>query len=198
VYSKLGNGEFSIALTDSGKVIISKTIRHTLVIGYQGIPAYSEVERGIAFTPVQALTAGFTVSAVVALEARWTGRIFDKITAGGVDGWLLDVYPVNEVRVISNGSSFNSQTKITTSAPVYVAATYGADEISVYQNGVKTDTFKVHAPPQNNFPIRIGFDSNYQNSFPGTIHRARIFYSVLADTQVAADYQDARTTLNLP
>jgi len=154
--------------------------------------AYTEATQGQTIIPNQPLHQ-FTVTAVITLQAPWNGRIFDKISAGGVDGWLLDVYPENNVRVISNGSTISSSVKLN-NTPTYLAVTYGLPETAIYQNGVRTDHHPVNAPPQNTFPIRLGFDSNGQNVFPGVIQRARIYYSALNDAQVMADYLEAKHT----
>jgi hypothetical protein len=162
------------------------------------VPNYTEASQGKTIIPTQALNQ-FTVTAIITLHSPWNGRIFDKISAGGADGWLLDIYPENTVRVISNGSVVSSSVKLNNTPHLYLAATYGKPEgTAIYQNGVRTDLFNsVHLPPQNTFPIRIGFDSNNQNVFPGIIQRARIYYSALNDDQVLADYLEAKHTFGL-
>jgi hypothetical protein len=46
-------------------------------------------------------TGGFTLEAEVKSAAGEKGRIFDKITPGGADGFLLDAHPGNCLRLIS-------------------------------------------------------------------------------------------------
>lgn len=60
------------------------------------------------------------------------------------DGFLLDIYPAHTVRVISNGSTLSSHIKINDSTKIYLAATYGAAESAIFQNGVKTDSGKLN------------------------------------------------------
>jgi hypothetical protein len=189
LYSKLEGEEFSLALID-GNVVISKT-RQVLVIGYQG---FAEAAQGDTINITHPLT-NFTVTAVINLQAPWNGRIVDKITANTADGWLLDIWPNTTPRVISNNIA-ESHVRITNSDTTYIAATYGPPETGIFINGARTDTINLHPPPQNTLPVRIGFDSNGQNKFPGNIRRARIYYSVLSDAQIAADFQDAKTSLS--
>jgi len=190
-YSKLGGEDFSLSLEADDKVVISKLNHQVLTLRQ---PGFAEAQQGQTIIPSQPLTQ-FTVTAVISLTAPWNGRIVDKITANAADGFLLDIYPAHTVRVISNNSAFTSHVKINDSTPTYLAATYGVAESGVFVNGARTDSSKLHDSPQNVFPIRIGFDSNHQNVFPGTIQRARIYYSALSDAQIQADYQAAKTQL---
>jgi len=192
ITSALANGEYTLGVNPAdNKVIITKGI--PWVIPYEG---HIEGTQGETINTLSPFYSSFTVTAVVTLDkAPWSGRIWDKITAGTGDGFLLDIYPAYTVRAIS-GQAITSPTKIAANTPVYLAATYGLPQVSIYQNGVKTISQAAPVPPQNKLPLRLGFDSNGQNVFPGIIRRARIYPTPLSDAQVQADYERAKAELN--
>lgn len=51
-------------------------------------------------------SAGGTVEAWILPEAGASGRIIDKITPGGSDGWLLDTFPGDGLRLIVGSDTF--------------------------------------------------------------------------------------------
>lgn len=59
-------------------------------------------------------------------EAPGGGRIVDKATAGGSDGWLLDTYPGNSLRFIAGDSAVTCDAKLEAGRRVLVVATYDA------------------------------------------------------------------------
>lgn len=54
------------------------------------------------------LAGTFTLEAEVRPAARETGRIFDKVTPGGSDGFLIDAYPGNSLRLINGSSQYSA------------------------------------------------------------------------------------------
>jgi hypothetical protein len=54
-------------------------------------------------------TGGVTFAAEVKPAVGEKGRIFDKITPGGADGFLLDAYPGNSLRLISGSTQSNAK-----------------------------------------------------------------------------------------
>jgi len=138
----------------------------------------------------------FTVTAMV--KSTGTGRIWDKITAGGNDGWLLDLYPGLRPRIIASPSlCFNGTKDITAEEWTYLAFTFSGHEAILYVNGVR-DQLATEAADlvQNTFPFRVGFDSNGQNVFPGTIQHARLYTRCLTDQEVHADYEHAHAQVS--
>jgi HEAT repeat protein len=57
----------------------------------------------------ESFTGPFTLEAEVKPAAGGQGRIFDKITVGGSDGFLLDLQPGNTLRLISGANQFNAK-----------------------------------------------------------------------------------------
>lgn len=56
--------------------------------------------------PPADLTGEFTLEAEIQPKPNATGRIFDKITPGGADGFLLDMQPGNRLRLIVGPNQF--------------------------------------------------------------------------------------------
>ncbi len=81
---------------------------------------------------------GCTIEAWVRPEAGTSGRIVDKITPGGSDGFLLDTWPGNAVRLIV-GNETLTQTWPHTNQWTHVAATVDtAGHLALFVNGVCT------------------------------------------------------------
>jgi hypothetical protein len=59
-------------------------------------------------------------------EAPGGGRIVDKATAGGSDGWLLDTYPGNSLRFIAGDTAVTFDARLEPGRRVLVVATYDA------------------------------------------------------------------------
>jgi len=153
---------------------------------------YTAVTQGQTYVPTAPLTA-FTATAVINPSSAAGGRIWDRITAGGVDGWLLDLYPNVHLRIIiGNQAVGGPAVPINTNS--YVAITYDGTTGVAYLNGASVIS-TVHALPANNFPVRVGFDSNNQNIFGGTINRAQIYPEALTAAQIQNDYAAARAQL---
>ncbi|MDR0610539.1 MAG: glycoside hydrolase N-terminal domain-containing protein [Planctomycetaceae bacterium] len=62
-------------------------------------------------------------------------RIFDQITPGGSDGWLLDLYPGRKFRLISYGDMLVSKEELPKNTWVHVAALFGKNEPNIFING---------------------------------------------------------------
>ena len=80
---------------------------------------------------------GFTVDVWVRPETGIaTCRIVDKITPGGTDGFLLDIYPANTLRVIVGSEIITYQTDLDTEKWIHLAVTVkNTGTISLYVNG---------------------------------------------------------------
>ncbi len=68
------------------------------------------------------------------------GRIVDRITPGGSDGWLLDTWPGSALRVIVGGSTLQTAAALPADAWTHVAATLtSAGEAALFLNGRPAD-----------------------------------------------------------
>ncbi|MBI5631873.1 MAG: carboxypeptidase regulatory-like domain-containing protein [Nitrospirae bacterium] len=114
------------------------------------------------------------------------GRIVDKITAGGSNGYLLDTYG-GVARFIIGSQGLNSATALPLNTWTHVAATYDGVMMNVYLNGSLDNSRAVSgAIPVNTLPLRIGADSNGANPFSGLIDEVEVFNRALSADEIAA------------
>ena len=80
---------------------------------------------------------GFTVDAWVRPEANIaTCRFVDKITPGSADGFLLDIYPANTIRVIVGSEVMSHETDLDSEKWIHLAVTIkDTGGIALYVNG---------------------------------------------------------------
>lgn len=137
------------------------------------------------------LTTGFTVEAWVNVgAASLSGRIADKITSGGSDGWLLDI--VNgKLRAIAGGYVATATTTLTTGSLVHVAATWapGAPPV-LYVDGaeVTTTTAGSSGPIATTLAVRVGADQTGNNRFKGVIDELGIYSRALSAAEIAEQF----------
>ena len=84
------------------------------------------------------LKSGFTLEAVINPTALTPGRIFDRITASGIDGFLFDTHPGDTLRLIVGPTILSAKPGLLTAGKTYhVAATYDAagGAMRIYLNG---------------------------------------------------------------
>ncbi|HVN74787.1 MAG TPA: LamG domain-containing protein [Thermoanaerobaculaceae bacterium] len=165
-----------------------------------GSPSYATGEVGQAFSfagasYVQApSTAALSPAAAITIDA-WinttatnaTARIVDKITAGGGDGYLLDLLR-GRVRLLIDGNSVTGATTLQPGVTYHVAGTYDGSALTVYVNGVSDGTQAFSgAIPTNSLPVRIGADSTGAgNLFRGWIDEVEIFSRALSLSEIQA------------
>jgi len=119
-----------------------------------------------------------------------TGRIVDKIMAGGANGYLLDVVS-SQLRIAIGADSLSSGVAVPNALFTHVAGVYNGASLSLYMNGVlvATKTTAVAALPTSNLPLRIGADSAGANRFAGVIDEPRIFSRALSADEIQSIYQ---------
>jgi Domain of unknown function (DUF5703)/Concanavalin A-like lectin/glucanases superfamily/Glycosyl hydrolase family 95 catalytic domain len=82
------------------------------------------------------LNTGFTVAAWIKPAPGEAGRIFDKITAGGSDGFLFDTYPGLSLRLIVGAMKLTASDCLKAGEWQHVAATVSASGgMRIYLNG---------------------------------------------------------------
>ncbi|GHT16884.1 alpha/beta hydrolase [Planctomycetales bacterium] len=62
-------------------------------------------------------------------------RIFDRITPGGQDGWLLDLHPGHKLRLIYRNETVLTNAVLPVKEWVHVAAVFDEDDVSLFVNG---------------------------------------------------------------
>jgi hypothetical protein len=73
------------------------------------------------------LTSEFTLEACIRPTALSPGRILDRLTAGGSDGFLFDTHPGDTLRLIVGSTVLSAKPKLIQAGKTYhVAATYNA------------------------------------------------------------------------
>jgi len=107
-------------------------------------------------------------------------RILDKITSGGMDGFLLDLTPTNQVRFNVRGSQIIT-TGVIPSGNVWthIVAVWKKDSnMSVYINGTQDVQDASGETPawdsDNKLPFRIGADQDGRQIFNGKLDHLQV------------------------
>jgi len=132
-------------------------------------------------------TTAMTIDAWIRPTAL-SGRIVDKITAFGADGYLLDVID-GQLRMYLGGDNIVSGPSAVLPAGIFthVAGVYTGTHLALYINGVvvaEKDT-PLTAITVNNLPVRIGADSTGGSLTVGIIDEPRVFNRGLSAAEVA-------------
>jgi hypothetical protein len=169
-----------------------------------GAAAFGVGVTGSAFSLTGGATSSVTIAdsstlgaipaaGVVTMEA-WInatalgGRIVDKITAGGTDGYLLDTVG-GKLRVLVGSASVSSTTSLTTGVWTHVAGVYDGANLAVYINGAAAGTLAhAGAIPSNTLALHIGADSSGASRFSGSIDEVRIWNRAMNASQIATLY----------
>lgn len=119
------------------------------------------------------------------------GRIVDRSTPNSSDGFLLDTYPGNSLRLITSNGSVTAPQALKPGKPVHVAGVYdsAARVMKLYVDGrevaSKTDgAFPPVHPIKRT--VRIGIGGEGSTPFIGTIRRAAIHDRSLTVAEIAA------------
>jgi hypothetical protein len=137
------------------------------------------------------ITGPMTIDAWISpTSATATARIVDKITAGGANGYLLDLL-AGQLRLEIGADSVSSGLTVPVGTFTHVTGVYSGTSLSLYFNGVliATKTTTVTAVPVATLPLRIGADSAGATRFSGVIDEPRIFGRALSAAEVQDIYQ---------
>ena len=87
--------------------------------------------------PNPSFKVGFTLSAWIRPTTLTPGRIFDKMTAGGNDGFIFDTHPGDRLRLIVGDMTLSSPSCLVKDKWQYVAASYDSKtgEANLYLDG---------------------------------------------------------------
>jgi hypothetical protein len=127
-----------------------------------------------------------TIDAWINRTSTADARIVDKMTAGGTDGYALDIVN-NHLRLIIGGATATGTTTLTTNAYVHVAGTFDGTILSVYVNGTLDGTTNVESAttPTNSLTLHIGSDSTGGGDlFAGQIDEVELFNRALAQNEI--------------
>lgn len=114
------------------------------------------------------------------------GRVIDKISAGGSDGYMLDTL-AGKIRLIIGPNSTSGATTIPTGSFTHVAGTFDGTTLRVYFNGVLDGSVvAAGAIPTNALPLRIGADSTGATLFSGLIDEVEVFGRALSQPEISA------------
>jgi VCBS repeat-containing protein len=147
-----------------------------------GLNDYIQIPDAAALDFSSSLTVAAWINPTTVSDAR----IFDKITSGAADGYLLDVVG-GKLRLQIGGTAVTGATTINAAQWTHIAGVYDGSTIKVYINGVldATAAYSGHAPV-NARDLRLGADSNGTSLFSGRIDEAVAYNVALSASEIAA------------
>ena len=118
------------------------------------------------------------------------GRILDKSPPGTNDGYLLDTYPGNSLRLITAKGSCSYDARLSSDHWTHVAGVYSASQkvMALYLDGKEvTRVMEGAFPPlvPVSVPLRVGMDPNGENRFHGHVLRAAVYGRALTANEIA-------------
>jgi hypothetical protein len=119
-------------------------------------------------------------------EPALGGRIVDKATAFGSDGYMLDIVG-DRLRMFIGTDAVQSSSPVPTGMFVHVAGVFNGNGLGVYINGALSaeSVTSGHAIIPNTHAVHIGSDSNGNSQFVGVIDEPRIFNRALTADEIA-------------
>lgn len=148
------------------------------------------------------LTAEYSISVWINPNATASNRIVDKTTAGGCDGYMIDIMS-KRLRFLycslggaGAGNVLVGGATVETGKWTHVTATFSnsARKARLYYNGHLDAEFTTGGAvtPVNALPVRIGVDSSTAgNFFSGAISDVRIYNRALSEGEINELAQDA-------
>jgi hypothetical protein len=114
------------------------------------------------------------------------GRIVDKATAFGNDGYLLDIVG-GQLRMFVGTDSVLSPGQVPAGMWVHVAGVFNGSDIGVYINGALAADHPTSttAIPANTLQLHIGADSGGDSQFVGQIDEPRVWNRALSADEIA-------------
>ena len=119
------------------------------------------------------------------------GRILDKLVPGTNNGYLLDTYPGNSLRIIMGSGQCTYAAHLGADHWTHVVGVYSATQkvMKLFVNGKEVASRQDGSfPPMTVSPaaFRVGADPNGDNRFHGHIRRAAIYGRALTGPEIAA------------
>jgi hypothetical protein len=177
-------GKAMSAIGESTAVIFTDGIAsgHALdVAAGAGVEVYDDAPLNV--------TSSLTLSAFVRGPSL-DGRILDRITAGGIDGYLLDVYQ-GRLRMIVGSRTVLSINPLSGSSYLHVVGVFSggvAPSIRLYVDGVLAGEGTVDAGdiPTNSLGLRVGLDQAGNNHFTGQIDEPMVISRALSEEEIVS------------
>lgn len=118
------------------------------------------------------------------------GRILDKSRPGTYDGYLLDTYPGNSLRLHTPQGGCLFDAKLPADKWTHVAAVYSSSQklAKLFMNGRQVASVTSgEFPPlrTTDLPLRLGADPTGANRFLGRIQRAAVYSRALSNEEIA-------------
>lgn len=147
-------------------------------------------------------SASLDITGPITMEAwikgsSFGGRVVDKITAGGENGYMLDTL-FGRIRLIIGPINMFANTLLPTNTWIHIAGTWDGTTGRMYLNGVLDGTGTATTLPSNGLAVRIGADSNGQNRFNGLIDEVSIYNVALSAQEIAAIAQNGPSARCFP
>jgi hypothetical protein len=140
----------------------------------------------ITSVPVLDIAGSITMDAWVS-STNFGGRIVDKQTAGGADGYMLDTYN-GYPRIIITGVNLFGPAKLPTGTWIHEAGTWDGTTMRLYVNGVEVANAPAKALPHNDIALRIGADNTGASHFEGLVDEVAIHSRALSAGEIQAIY----------
>jgi alpha-L-fucosidase 2 len=117
------------------------------------------------------------------------GRILDKSVPGTSDGYMLDTYPGNSLRMITLNAAAGHAAKLPGDRWTHVVGVYSASKKiqKLYVDGHEAASAGGEFPAMSKtrVPLRIGCDPEGKNRFVGRIRRAAVYRRALDAAEIA-------------
>ena len=118
------------------------------------------------------------------------GRILDKLIPGTSDGFTLDTYPGNSLRLITAKALCGYAANLSADHWTHVVGVYSASQkiMALFVDGKEAARITDGAFPPlipTRVPLRIGMDPDGQNRFHGRIRRAAVYGRALMAQEIA-------------
>ncbi len=115
------------------------------------------------------------------------GRIIDKETSGGSNGYIMDTFN-SKIRLCASGC-VSSNTTLSTGVWHHIVVTFDGTNTRFYLDG-KSDgsSTTVTSVSTNALNLRIGADQDGANVFNGSIDEVKIYNYALSEDEVKIDY----------
>jgi hypothetical protein len=187
-----GDGDFADAYrTNSGTNAGSATFISGSVGRAINLSGAADAYANIPDSSSLDFSTAMTVDAWIHASALG-GRIIDKSTAGGVDGYLLDTSG-GKLRLLVGSNSVTSTAPLRTGEWTHVAGVYDGATMTVYVNGALagSEPTTLASIPTNDLALRIGADSTGGTRFAGAVDEVRVFKRALGAPDIKVLYEAA-------
>lgn len=152
------------------------------------------------------VSAEYSISGWINPTAASTNRIVDKTTAGGCDGYMVDLFN-NRLRFLycttggtGPADSLTGSAVVPTGQWTHITATFSSSKrrARLYLNGHLDAEYAMTTAaltPTNALPLRLGADSNGSNRFYGAMADIRLYSRALSEGEINELAQNADATV---